>query len=183
MNFNDPNELAERYTAVWMEPDSDRRRKAIADIWSEDAIHFLQRTPRSQGHAAQRIVGNRHRQAGGVPQDKVEIAEKRLAQPVRVGALRRDAGETVDLAAVQGAGIVDGAEDALAEFLHTVGHDRDAALAGAPIAGGEIVQYLRQPDVIQRTLTVIKTRASLHQPQVREFTITPKGITLQAHDA
>ena len=38
-------------------------------------------------------------------------------------------------------------------------------------------------DVIQRTLTVVKTRASLHQPQVREFTITPKGITLQAHDA
>ena len=46
-----------------------------------------------------------------------------------------------------------------------------------------LLQYLRQPDVIQRTLTVIKTRASLHQPQVREFTITPKGITLQAHDA
>jgi hypothetical protein len=39
MNFTDPNELAERYTAVWMEPDCDRRRKAIADLWSEDAIH------------------------------------------------------------------------------------------------------------------------------------------------
>ena len=25
-NFKDPNELAERYTAVWMEPDGDRRR-------------------------------------------------------------------------------------------------------------------------------------------------------------
>ena len=41
-----------------------------------------------------------------------------------------------------------------------------------------LLQYLRQPAVIQRTLTVIKTRASLHQPQVREFTITPNGITL-----
>jgi hypothetical protein len=30
--FNDPNELAERYGAVWMEPDGDRRRKAIADL-------------------------------------------------------------------------------------------------------------------------------------------------------
>jgi hypothetical protein len=30
---------------------------------------------------------------------------------------------------------------------------------------------------------VLKTRASLHQPQVREFTITSEGITLQAHDA
>ena len=40
MNFNDPNELAERYTAVWMEPDGDRRRQAIADVWSDDAIHI-----------------------------------------------------------------------------------------------------------------------------------------------
>ena len=42
-----------------------------------------------------------------------------------------------------------------------------------------LLQYLRQPDAIRRTLTVIKTRASLHQPQVREFTITPEGITLR----
>jgi circadian clock protein KaiC len=42
-----------------------------------------------------------------------------------------------------------------------------------------LLQYLRQPAVIRRTLTVIKTRASLHQPQVREFTITSRGITLE----
>ena len=42
-----------------------------------------------------------------------------------------------------------------------------------------LLQYLRQPDAIRRTLTIIKTRASLHQPQVREFTITPEGITLE----
>ena len=42
-----------------------------------------------------------------------------------------------------------------------------------------LLQYLRQPAAIRRTLTVVKTRASLHQPQVREFTITPEGITLQ----
>ena len=41
-----------------------------------------------------------------------------------------------------------------------------------------VLQYLRQPAAIRRTLTVLKTRASLHQPQVREFTITPEGITL-----
>jgi circadian clock protein KaiC len=46
-----------------------------------------------------------------------------------------------------------------------------------------LLQYLRQPTAIRRTLTVIKTRASLHQPQVREFTITSGGIKLQAHDA
>jgi circadian clock protein KaiC len=42
-----------------------------------------------------------------------------------------------------------------------------------------LLQYLRQPAVIRRTLTVIKARASLHQPQVREFTITSQGITLE----
>jgi circadian clock protein KaiC len=42
-----------------------------------------------------------------------------------------------------------------------------------------LLQYLRQPDAIRRTLTVVKTRASLHQPQVREFTITSEGITLR----
>jgi circadian clock protein KaiC len=46
-----------------------------------------------------------------------------------------------------------------------------------------LLQYLRQPDAIRRTLTVLKTRAGLHQPQVREFTITSEGVTLQAHDA
>jgi circadian clock protein KaiC len=42
-----------------------------------------------------------------------------------------------------------------------------------------LLQYLRQPAVLRRTLTVVKTRASLHQPQIREFTITPEGITLE----
>jgi circadian clock protein KaiC len=46
-----------------------------------------------------------------------------------------------------------------------------------------VLQYLRHQSELRRTLTVLKTRASLHQPQVREFTITPEGITLQAHDA
>jgi hypothetical protein len=56
MIFNDPNELAERYTTVWMEPDGDRRRKAIADLWSEDAIHILQPTQEVYEAAAERAV-------------------------------------------------------------------------------------------------------------------------------
>src|SRR5215203_2500644 len=56
MNFNDPNELAERYTAVWMEPDGDRRRKAIADVWCDDAIHILQPTQEVYEAAAERAV-------------------------------------------------------------------------------------------------------------------------------
>src|SRR5215203_3816840 len=56
MNFNDPNKLAERYTAVWMEPDADRRRQAIADVWSDDAIHILQPTQEVYEAAAERAV-------------------------------------------------------------------------------------------------------------------------------
>jgi circadian clock protein KaiC len=46
-----------------------------------------------------------------------------------------------------------------------------------------LLQYLRHPSEVRRTLTVLKTRASLHQPQVQEFIITSEGITLQTHDA
>src|ERR671934_33533 len=56
MIFSDPNELAERYTAVWMEPDGDRRRKAIAEVWTEDATHFLQPTQEVYEAAAERAV-------------------------------------------------------------------------------------------------------------------------------
>jgi hypothetical protein len=38
----DPKELADRYMAVWIEPDADRRRKAIAQLWSEAGVQLLQ---------------------------------------------------------------------------------------------------------------------------------------------
>jgi hypothetical protein len=49
-------QLAESYTAVWMEPDGDRRRSAIADLWSEDAIHVLQPTQEIYEAAEERAV-------------------------------------------------------------------------------------------------------------------------------
>jgi hypothetical protein len=38
----DPQELADRYVAVWNEPDAEPRRKAIHDLWTEDGAHILQ---------------------------------------------------------------------------------------------------------------------------------------------
>jgi hypothetical protein len=38
----DPKELVDRYVAVWIEPDADRRRKAIAELWTEDGVQLLQ---------------------------------------------------------------------------------------------------------------------------------------------
>src|SRR5690606_18145636 len=49
-------QLAERYTAVWMEPDAERRRLMIAALWSEDAIHILQPTQEVYAAAAERAV-------------------------------------------------------------------------------------------------------------------------------
>ncbi len=45
-----------------------------------------------------------------------------------------------------------------------------------------LVQYAGFDDLaLSRTLTVLKTRASTHDPRVREFEITPDGITLSDH--
>ena len=35
-------ELAEKYVALWNEPDPDRRRRLIAELWTEDGRHILQ---------------------------------------------------------------------------------------------------------------------------------------------
>ena len=42
-----------------------------------------------------------------------------------------------------------------------------------------LLQYLPQDASIRRALTVLKTRASGHQPAVREYTIGHEGITLE----
>lgn len=41
-----------------------------------------------------------------------------------------------------------------------------------------LLQYLRDGDRLQRALTVLKTRATLHQPVITPFEITDGGITL-----
>jgi hypothetical protein len=38
----DVSDLVDRYVALWNEPDADRRRRAVAELWTEDAVHFLQ---------------------------------------------------------------------------------------------------------------------------------------------
>jgi hypothetical protein len=35
-------QLADRYMALWNEPDADRRRRMIAELWTEDGSQILQ---------------------------------------------------------------------------------------------------------------------------------------------
>ena len=41
-----------------------------------------------------------------------------------------------------------------------------------------LLGYQRERDTISRTIAVIKTRASRHDPMVRKFVIGPQGIAL-----
>ena len=35
-----PTQLIDRYVALWMEPDTDKRRTEIVALWSPDGIHY-----------------------------------------------------------------------------------------------------------------------------------------------
>ena len=48
-----------------------------------------------------------------------------------------------------------------------------------------LLQYLRRESRLLRIVTILKSRASAHDPEIREFDITPDGIILGdpiAHD-
>ena len=46
-------ELAQKYTALWNEPDADRRRRMIAELWTHDGRHVLQPPQEMRSIAAQ----------------------------------------------------------------------------------------------------------------------------------
>ncbi|RGA04072.1 hypothetical protein DI270_015245 [Microbispora triticiradicis] len=52
MADTDLKNLTDRYVAVWSEPDPERRRAAIRELWSPDAVHILQ-PPQEMRQAAE----------------------------------------------------------------------------------------------------------------------------------
>jgi len=46
----DAQQLADRYAAVWNEPDAAARREAIARLWVPDGVHHV-KTRQARGHA------------------------------------------------------------------------------------------------------------------------------------
>jgi hypothetical protein len=49
--------LAARYLALWNEPDADRRRRMIAELWTEDGAHLLQPPQEMREIAARPGIG------------------------------------------------------------------------------------------------------------------------------
>jgi hypothetical protein len=50
-------ELADRYVGLWNEPDADRRRRTIADLWTRDGRHLVQPPQEVRRIAAQPGIG------------------------------------------------------------------------------------------------------------------------------
>ena len=50
-------DLADRYVALWNEPDADRRRRAIAELWTQDGRHLVQPPQEIRAIAAQPGIG------------------------------------------------------------------------------------------------------------------------------
>ena len=49
--------MAKKYLALWNEPDADRRRRTIAELWREDGRHILQPPQEIREIAAQSGIG------------------------------------------------------------------------------------------------------------------------------
>ena len=58
-------QLADRYMALWNEPDADRRRRMIAELWTEDGSQILQPPQEMREIAASPGIGPATREARG----------------------------------------------------------------------------------------------------------------------
>jgi SnoaL-like domain len=58
-DMDNAQQLADRYVAVWHETDPERRRRAIADLWTPDGEHYVgAREVRGYDELEQRIKGS-----------------------------------------------------------------------------------------------------------------------------
>jgi hypothetical protein len=52
--MKDMIDIAERYLAIWNEPDADVRRRMLGELWAEDAVQILE-PPQEARAAAERL--------------------------------------------------------------------------------------------------------------------------------
>ena len=80
---------------------------------------------------------------------KGQVFDKDGFERGMVDALRGDARQTIDLAAVQRLCVVDGLVDASAELVDPVRQDGNSALTLGPVAGRQVEQNLRQAILLE----------------------------------
>jgi hypothetical protein len=102
-----PQELAERFAAVWNERDAGRRRKAIEELWTPHGIHYVN-TLIAQGYEAlERRIAASH--------------EKNVRDNANIFRARNDARRLQDVLTFTWEMVPAGSDDVLAvglEFLH-----------------------------------------------------------------
>jgi hypothetical protein len=89
----DPNELADRYVALWNEPDRDRRREAVRTLWLEDGAHILQPPQEVREIAARPGIGLTARleaQGHAALEARATSAYEEFIAPGRFSFRRRD---------------------------------------------------------------------------------------------
>jgi hypothetical protein len=57
VNNNSAEDLANRYLAIWNEPDADTRRQTVEQLWTEDGVHLLEPPEEIAERAAEIGVG------------------------------------------------------------------------------------------------------------------------------
>jgi hypothetical protein len=57
VNNNSAEDLANRYLAIWNEPDADTRRQTVEQLWTEDGVHLLEPPEEIAKRAAEIGVG------------------------------------------------------------------------------------------------------------------------------
>lgn len=76
------DELVARYAAIWNEPDADRRRALVCELWTEDALHVFQ-APQEvlDAAAALNVTAIFQARGHGELEDRVARAYRELVAP------------------------------------------------------------------------------------------------------
>ncbi|MDJ0345160.1 hypothetical protein QMK19_31975 [Streptomyces sp. H10-C2] len=94
MPKSDAQELADRYVAVWNEPDAGVRRKLVSELWSPDGVHVLQAPQEMRKSAVELGFSDATLEARGHEELEVRVSrayEDFVAPGEMVFRARRDA--------------------------------------------------------------------------------------------
>ena len=84
-----------------------------------------------------------------MPRREAQIVHEGLPHAIRIGVLRGEAGQTIELPAAERPRIVDRSADSVLELARPIGQTGNAPLAALPVPGGQIMEHLGQPVLVE----------------------------------